>query len=198
MFFCCYLVLQGSGAEINGGKPYIEQYDAEGNLVKSYSDEEIQILMEEAKESNVLTEPEVADDTPYIHTYDENNHLIDSSVDGAVEAQQSKLAALAYSTYGYKATTFSSNVWVKGGSYFYTPADITINPKQKFGGLTIRLFAEGYSTESGRIKIGNFVGGVHIPLSGLRNGSGNHKIQFLNSNTNGSPIYLNAGTVYYN
>jgi hypothetical protein len=192
-------VANGETLEVNDGNPYIEVYDAKGNLVKSYSDEEIEALMEEAKESNLFLEPEVIDGTPYAHTYDENGILIDSTVEGAVEAQQSAIAEAAasgYSTYNYSATTFNNNVWVAQGSTFYNPADITINPQQKFEGMLIKLFKSG--TETGKIKIGNFVGGIHVPLTGLWNGSGQYQVQFVNANTNGATIYLNGGTLYYN
>lgn len=199
MFFIPTSVVFGETQETGNENPYIEVYDANNNLVKSYSDEEIKVLMEKAVESNRILEPKVTDGTPYANIYDKNNLIVDSTIDGAVDAQQAALKefATASSTYTYGATSFSNNIYVAGGSYFYNPTNITINPKYKFEGMLIKLYPQGYSTPSGSIKIGNFEGGLHVPLTILYDYSGNYKIQFVNANTNGATIYLNSGTVYY-
>lgn len=181
-------------------KPYIEVYDEKGTLVKKYSDAEIKELMEQAEQSNkVIEAAKTPANSPYVHIYDENNLLTDSSVDGAVEEQQSALTEyqVARTTYNYQATTISNNIYVNGGYAFRNPTTITINPVTKFQGLNIKLWDSGFNI--GSIKVGGFVGGLAVPLRHLYNDyDGYYKIQLVNANTNGATIKLNAGTVYYN
>ena len=187
----------GNAEEINNGKPYIEVYDAEGNLVKSYSHGDISILKEKAEESRVLLAPEVTDDTPYVHIFNNQGHLIDSSVDGALEAQQRALANLQYNAYIYYGTSFTSHVWMAGGTFFPAPAHVTVLPSQNVEGIVIRLYEKGDSAPVGTVKAGNLTGGIQIPLSSLRLGTGSYKLQFCNANRDGSAIRLDAGTLYY-
>ena len=176
--------VSGQTLEKDNTEPYMEVYDANDNLVKSYSDEEIETLMEEAKEMELSTGNPVINNTSSAYNFSNNKQLVQM--------------AAASSTYKYGATSFSSNISLSGGKYFNNPADITINPKKKFEGLLIKLYKQGYTIPSGSIKVGNFVGGIHVPLKSLWNGSGNHKVQFNNANSNGATINLNAGTLYYN
>jgi hypothetical protein len=181
-------------------KPYIEVYDANGKLVKKFSDEEIQKLMDQAEQSNkVLKAAEAPANLPYVHIFDENNLLTDSSVEGAVQNQESAIADFGAQglTYNYGATTISSSILVNGGYYFPNPTTITINTSTKFEGLKIKVQKDTSSTASGNIKIGGFIGGVAVPLSHLYSYA-NYRIQLVNANTNGATIKLNAGTVYYN
>ncbi|WP_071396567.1 hypothetical protein [Bacillus tuaregi] len=187
--------------EVENLKPYIEVYDAKGKLVKEYSDEEIQELMVQAEQFNKVHEAaEAPVNSPYVHIFDENNHLIDSSVEGAVQKQKSVLDDFQAQrlTYNYGTTSIINNIWVKGGNYFPNPTTITINPRSKFEGLNIKVQKDTSSTPAGNVKIGGFIGGVAVPLSNLYQYAGNYKIQLVNANTNGATIYLNAGTVYYN
>lgn len=182
-------------------KPYIEVYDAKGKLVKKFSDEEIQKLMDQAEQSNkVLEAAEAPANSPYVHIFDENNLLTDSSVEGAVQNQESAIADFEAQglTYNYGATTISNNIWVRSGYYFSSPTTITINTSTKFEGLNIKVQKDTSSIPSGNVKIGGFIGGVAVPLSNLYSYAGNYKIQLVNANTNGATIKLNAGTVYYN
>lgn len=181
-------------------KPFIEVYDEKGNLVKKYSDAEINELLEQGEKANKVLEAEKAPaNSPYVHIYNDNNLLTDSSVEGAVEEQQSALAvyAAASNVYSYSGATISSSLYVNGGNYFYNPTTITINTSTKFEGLNIRLWRSGTTTPIGSVKVGGFVGGIAVPLSGLYSTSGNYKIQLINANTNGATIKLNAGYVYY-
>ncbi|MFE4523328.1 hypothetical protein ACFRCQ_14625 [Cytobacillus firmus] len=182
-------------------KPYIEVYDKEGKLVKKYSDAEIQLLIEKAKQSNkVLEAAEAPADSPYVHITDENNLLTDSSVEGAVEEQQAALSdfGIMSTTYNYSGATISSSLYVRSGYYFPNPTTITFNTSTKFEGLNIRLWKSGSTIPSGSVKIGGFLGGVAVPLSNLYSYDGSYKIQLINANTNGATIKLNAGTFYYN
>jgi hypothetical protein len=183
-------------------KPYIEVYDAKGKLVKKFSDEEIQKLMDQAEQSNrVLGAAAVPENSPYVHIFDENNLLTDSSVEEAVQNQKSAIADFATqsTTYNYPATTISSYIWVRGGYYFPNPTTITINTSTKFQGLNIKVQKDTSSTPAGNIKVGGFEGGIAVPLGHLYSPyDGNYKIQLVNANTDGKSINFNAGTVYYN
>lgn len=176
--------VSGQTLEEENTKPYMEVYDSNDNLVKSYSDEEIKVLMEETKEMELSIDSKTLNNFSSAYDYSSNNQLIQMAAAG--------------STYSYGATSFSSNISLSGGKYFNNPVDVTINPTKKFEGLLIKLYKQGYTTPSGSVKVGNFVGGIHVPLKGLWNGSGNHKVQFNNANSNKAPISLKAGTLYYN
>ncbi|KZR56676.1 hypothetical protein [Pseudobacillus badius] len=190
----------------NDSKPSIKEYDANGNLVKTYSDVEIKTFMEEAEELNKLLEVESKNtgERPAAYFYDENNLLTGSTDTNAVKAEQDALEQImttaSNKTYKYSATTFKNSVMVAGGSYFKNPQSITVNPKQKVYSLLIKTYKEGDATASGSVKVENFSTGINVPLVGIaqnKRGSGNYKVQFNNSDTVGSTIYLNAGTLYY-
>lgn len=188
--------------EINNGKPYVELYDKNGDLIKSYSDAEIEVLMEEAKEINSLYSDPVLVDDPYVNIYDKNNILVGSSVKGVVNSQAQKFSAsllATFDTYKYGATSFSNNISIAGGSYFYKPEDITINAEKYIEGMLIKLFPKGQPTPSGTLKIGNLNSDIHVPIASLRDVyETQHKIQFTNASETGKTIYLKGGTLYYN
>ncbi|MFL0361688.1 hypothetical protein ACH0BF_01550 [Pseudobacillus sp. 179-B 2D1 NHS] len=196
---------RASGQETKKEEPYIEEYDAKGNLSKSYSSKEIELLMKEAKTSERLlnTEPKNTNESSYVHFYDENNLLIGSSNAKAVTAQQAALAKVkdaGYLVYRYDETTFGNSVTIASERYFKNPQSITVTPKQQVNALTIQTYKEGYSTPSGSIKIGNLRASVNVPLADIAQhalGSGNYKIQFIHNDTAGSMTYLNSGTLYY-
>lgn len=197
--------VKASSQGINDGKPYIKEYDANGNLIKSYSDKEIEILMEKAKESKRLleTEPKNTDGGPFANFYDKNNLLIGSSDPNAVKEQQAVLAEIEAAgnlPHIYSAATFSNYVMVNVGGYFKNPQSITIHPKQKVTSLIIKTYKQGDSTPSGSTKLGNFSTGINVPLVGIAQnqlGTGHYNIQFNNENTADDTIYLNSGTLYY-
>ncbi|GLY12665.1 hypothetical protein [Pseudobacillus badius] len=196
---------QASIQETKHGEPYIKAYDAKGNLLKSYSDKEIAILIEEAEESDRLlaVKSKNNEGSPAAYFYDENNLLIDSTDKDAVNVQKAaiaKLKASGCSVYRYDSASFRKHVTVAGGRYFKNPQSMTVSPQQQADTLVIQAYKQGASAPAGSIQLGNFSGSVHVPLVEITQhtlGAGNYKIQLGHADSAGHVTSLKSGTLYY-
>ncbi|MGG4392122.1 hypothetical protein COK01_24870 [Priestia megaterium] len=99
-----------TGVEVST-QPSVEEYDGDGNLIKSYSQEEIEKIFLNKS----------------VNTGDKVN------ASGDVSAQ-------ATSTYKSIPTTIKDNVNVKGGAYFPNPGYVLIDPIGKVPHIIIRAY----------------------------------------------------------
>lgn len=106
--------------KLDNMKPFIEAYDKDGNLIKSYSEEEINQLRKEIIAPGIYKEPKV-DGTPFSASYDANNNLIsstDKNLQNSHRAALEKVKAAGLTVFNYPAAQFSNNIWVGGEEIF--------------------------------------------------------------------------------
>lgn len=95
--------------------------------------------------------------------------------------------------YNFGKTTFSNNIWIKGGGTFYNPLSVHLNPKGKIN-VTIQVYTSN-NTLAGTMSTGNFSGSVNFPIGHLT-GNGMYKIRLVNGKQN-TVVELTRGQVYY-
>ncbi|SCN41833.1 hypothetical protein [Bacillus wiedmannii] len=100
--------------EINEVKPFINVFDENGKLVKSYNEKEMEQF--------------------YV-----NENQIAVPKFGVQKAQFPPTPK----TYNFPKTTIKNNIWVNGGSTFYDLKSIFINTNTKFKSLYIGVFKSG-------------------------------------------------------
>jgi len=185
------LVLPGSAAKAEGVQndqlPFMKVYDEKGNLVESYIGDELKPFLTENSNIGLKTN---AKELPFANFYNEDGILVNST--------DNQLNPLAYTIFNFGKTQFLSNIWIGGssGRSFYNPRTILIEPTYKFKSMYIEL----YNSSGTRVRvteIGNFYGGVHVPLvtSGMSNGF--YKIRLVNGYYDGGSIYLKGGSVWH-
>ncbi|HEK9103947.1 TPA: hypothetical protein SUB30_005499 [Bacillus pseudomycoides] len=190
---------QTQRALYNDGKPFMEAYDKDDNLIKSFTQKEMQELNKQVLDPEIFKIPEIPKGEPVAHTYDENNFIISSTnkeVEKAQRAALEKVKELALTVYNYEPASFYNSVYIGGGKKFYKPQSITIDPKRKFELMTIKLYYSD-GTYCGKYSLGNFIGEHNVPLAWIAKHSDSYKIQFNNNNTDGTAIHLYGGQVYY-
>lgn len=164
------LVVPGNSAsaysedEINDGKPFMNFYDENGSLIKSYDE----------------------------------NEMKEFYVDSDVSANLSPLAA-AINQYRFNRTVFSSSVKVNGGNYFKGLDAIVITATNKINKLTIKVYDS--SKEVNNVQVGNFTGGLQIPLrNSAMSLTGYYSITLAQGNPDpgAASIDIANGVVFYN
>jgi len=193
VFLSIGLVLPGSAAKAeaegvqNDQLPFMKVYDEKANLVESYIGDELKPFLTEKSNIGLKTN---AKELPYANFYNEDGIL--------VNATENPLNTLAdYKIYDFGRTEFLSNIWVGGSTRsFYNPRTIIVEPRYKFKSMHIRLYNSS-GTRVRSIEIGDFLGGVHVPLvsSGMPNGW--YSIQLVNGWYDGGSIHLERGSVWY-
>lgn len=153
--------------KINEVKPFINVFDENGNLIKSYTEKEMEQF------------------------YVNDNQLVVQKF-GVQGAQKFPPAP---KTYNFKKTTIKNNVWVKGGATFYDLKSIYINTNTKFKSLFIGVFNSGKKVH--QMEVGGFTGGLSIPLKTYSMPDDYYSIQLYNGYPEGGSIVLSGGTVFY-
>ncbi|EMA6343510.1 hypothetical protein ACO11K_002293 [Bacillus cytotoxicus] len=181
---------------IHDGKPYMEVYNGEGKVVKSYSEEEMDELKQDIIASDIYKVPE--DEEFFSYSLDANGHMISAGNKKVLKRHRAglvKVKAANLSVYNYEETEFHGHIWIGQGRDYNKPQNIVVDMKSKFSRMKIQLLHE--EQEIGSVKIGNFVGVLNIPVASLTEQIGNVKIKFVNESEAGTSVSLHGGQVYY-
>lgn len=150
----------------------VEVYDKDRNLVKTYSKEELEKFNQDMAK------------TP----------LRSSKFDGNIQ-KETDITPLAMNVYNFDKMSFSNYKWIKGGTSFYLPQSVQVEPETRTTGLAVQLFQNSSFWAEYVVK-GSFSSGLNIPISHLLTASGNY-YQLRLKNYGGGTIYLSSGQVYY-
>lgn len=183
--------------KINNGKQYVELYNQAGDLIKSYSQEEMNELNQQIIAPDIYKIPE-GDGEPYVYIFDANGHMVSSGDKELLSSHRAaieKVKAAGLSVYNYEKTDFKGHVWVGQGRDYYKPKNIVVEAKRKFSEMKIQLLHD--DLEIGSVTIGNFVGVLNVLVAPLTEQSDNVKIKFINKNGKWKDVYLNGGQVYF-
>ncbi|MBC6972406.1 hypothetical protein H9I32_08270 [Bacillus sp. Xin] len=181
----------------NNGKPYMELYSQTGDLIKSYSQEEMNELKQQIIAPDIYKIPE-GDGEPFGYSMDANGNMISSSNKELLNVHRAAIENVkeaGLSVYNYEKTEFKGHVWIGQGRDYHKPKNIVVEAKRKFSEMKIQILHE--ESEIGSVKIGNFVGVLNVPVAPLTEQSGNVKIKFINKNGKWKDVYLNGGQVYF-
>lgn len=151
-------------------------------------------------------EKEIDEVIPYMKVYDEEFNLIESYDENEIEqfyinatdsfgaSEATTYAAPLAKQHSYKATSFSSFIYVKNGDTFYDLKSIVINPARTVKKMLIRVYHG--STVARTVEVGGFSTGLNVPLGTSNSSTRYHKIQLVNGDANNSTS-LKAGVVFY-
>ena len=170
---------------------YMKLFDKNGQLMKSYSEEEIKNQLIETK---LYKSAEADNGKPLANFLDENGLIINPT-----EEFKAEIKALSksnkYKLYVFHSFSFSSNIPVgKNNIYFRKPHSIIIEPKEKFESMSI-ILQNSAGSKVGIIEIGNYIGGLNIPLDDFQLDD-SYTIQLINKKQE-IPIYLHGGLIIY-
>ncbi|GGA50261.1 hypothetical protein [Psychrobacillus lasiicapitis] len=159
---------------------YMKLIDKNGQLMKSYSEEEIK---------NQLIETKL-----YKSAEDENGLIINPPEEFKAEVKELSKSN-EYKLYVFHSFSFSSNIPVgKNNIFFRKPHSIIIEPIEKFESMSI-ILQNSAGSKVGIIEIGNYIGGLNIPLDDFQLDD-SYTIQLIN-NKQEIPIYLHGGVIIY-
>lgn len=159
-------------------KPFMNFYDENGNLIKSYDENEMEQF------------------------YTGNGPLRENSFND-LTSQDSLVSpySIPYAkTYSFPRTIINSNVWV-GGSSSYIWKDVKalhIVPTKQFKSLIIKVWQGSKVVNT--VEVGGFVGGLQIPIKNSSMSSTSYSsVQLVQGDTSyGAPqIDISSGTLYY-
>jgi len=150
----------------------VEVYDKDGNLVKTYSKEELEKFNQDMAK------------TP----------LRSSKFGGNVQ-NKTELTPLAMNVHNFGYMEFSNYQWIDDDTSFYLPQSVQVEPLTRTTGLAVQIYHNSTKHAEYRVK-GSFSSGLNIPISHLLNGSGNY-YELRLKNYGGGTIYLDSGQVYY-
>ena len=97
--------------------------------------------------------------------------------------------------YQFGSTTFSSNIFIKGGDTFPTPLSVAIDPEGSVT-LTIEVINFSGGNDGGVIPTGPFSSAVNFPIDHVTSPGNVYQIR-LNNSVGGTEVNLNGGSVYY-
>lgn len=184
--------------ETNKEKAFMKAYDKNGKLIKSYSQKEIKQLNQEVLAPELYKHFQLENPEAYINYYDGNRNMISSSDKELLQSQREalgKVQAAGLSVYNYEATSFSTHVWIGGNRSFSKPQNVVVDAQKEFSSITIEIFRD--HEPIGNIKIGNFSGGINVPVESFTNDSGEYQIKLTNEKAKKYAISLLGGQVYY-
>lgn len=159
-----------NNAEINDVS--VEVYDEKGNLLKTYSKEELEKFNQDMAK------------TP----------LRSSKFDGNIQKERN-VTPLAMNVYNFSETNVSNYTWIRQGTSFYLPQSVQVEPKTRTTGLAVQIYQNSSFHREYKVK-GSFSGGLNIPISHLLYGASDY-YQLRLKNYGGGTIYLYGGQVYY-
>jgi len=150
----------------------VEVYDKDRNLIKTYSKEELAKFNQDIAKIPLRS----------------------SKFDGNIQ-KETAVTPLGMNVYNFGYMSFSNYKWIKGGTSFYLPQSVQVEPQTRTTGLAVQLFQNSSLWEEYVVK-GSFSSGLNIPISHLLNASSNY-YQLRLKNYGGGTIYLDSGQVYY-
>ncbi|ALC85135.1 hypothetical protein AM499_04370 [Bacillus sp. FJAT-22090] len=171
---------------------YMKLFDKNGQMIKSYSEEEIK---NQLIETNLYKSAEAENGKPFANFFDENGLIMNPSEE--IKAEVKELSqSNKFKLYVFHRFSFSSNILVGQNSIatFSKPQSIIIEPIEKFESMSI-ILQNSAGNRVGRIEIGNYLGGLSVPLDDFELDD-SYSIQLINNNQE-IPIYLHGGVIIY-
>ena len=137
---------------INDGKPYLKYYDGNGQVMESYSQDQMEELVVETviyKESTVINNGQ-----PIGIFYDKNGVNLDPSKE--IEEEMLELSNLnEYKLHVFRISSFMKSIQIGKTRTFNNPVSLIIEPKEKFGFMSIYI-TNSTGKRAGRIEMGNY------------------------------------------
>ncbi|WP_391201723.1 hypothetical protein [Psychrobacillus sp. L4] len=149
------------------GKAFVNLYDENGNLVKKYSEEQLNKMFVNNK--IYKNEGMTAD------FLDENGLIIDPTED--IVKEMSELSdSGAHNLFVFRSTKFNNNINLGGqNKTFYKPISMIVEPEEVFDSMLINIL-DSVGKKVGSLEIGYFQRGIKIPLVDFQDDA--YSIQF--------------------
>lgn len=177
---------------VNEEKPYVNFYNGDGQLIDSYSQDQIDESLVEA--SIYKPSKESVEGKPFAIFYDEDGLPLDPDED--IEKEIKELSGEnKHKLFVFRSTSFVNSISIGQDRTFYKPESIIIEPELYSGPILINLFdSTGQKTRT--IAIGNIPGGIKVPLTNYVEDE-SYSIQLV-SEKQGEQIKIWGGVVTFN
>ncbi|QFF99009.1 hypothetical protein PB01_09285 [Psychrobacillus glaciei] len=169
---------------------YMNLFDENDRLVKSYSEEQIKKQLIDTK----LYKRAHEDGEIFADFIDENGLIINPPEEIKEEVKELSKSN-EFKLYVLHSFSFNKNIFVgRNNKAFSKPQSIIIEPIEKFESMSI-ILENSTGNKIRKIEIGNYLGALIVPLEDFEL-EDSYSIQLIN-NKQDKPIYLYGGIVIY-